>query len=135
MPDPGIPTASGARLQHDGGRLARFQLPEGRTIRVLCPVCDFEKKNFLGRLLSQSIGVIFELTQVDTGALFFPDSTQTQHNQTQLHKESSLFIVREMLEMLMVPLVTAGVSDDVAQDNRCRMAHKRWKMWRNRYHP
>ena len=35
LPDPGIHTASGARLQHDGGRLVTYQLPEGRTIRVL----------------------------------------------------------------------------------------------------
>ena len=33
--DPGIHTASGARLKHDGGRLVTFKLPEGRTIRVL----------------------------------------------------------------------------------------------------
>ena len=33
--DPGIHTASGARLQHDGGRLVTYKLPEGRTIRVL----------------------------------------------------------------------------------------------------
>ena len=33
LPDPGIHTASGARLQHDGGRLVTYKLPEGRTIR------------------------------------------------------------------------------------------------------
>ena len=96
---------------------SNFQKDEQSECFVLCAILKKKKKkqiSFLGRLLSQSIGVIFELTQVDTGALFFPDRTQTQHNQTQLHKESSLFIVREMLGMLMVPLVTAGVSDDVA---------------------
>ena len=35
LPDPGIRTASGARLQHDGGRLVTYKLAEGRTIRVL----------------------------------------------------------------------------------------------------
>ena len=35
LPDPGMNTASGARLQHDGGRLVTYKLPEGRTIRVL----------------------------------------------------------------------------------------------------
>ena len=35
LPDPGIHTASGARLQHDGGRLVTSKLPEGRRLRVL----------------------------------------------------------------------------------------------------
>ena len=35
LPDPGIRTASGGHLQHDGRRLVRFKLPEGRTSRVL----------------------------------------------------------------------------------------------------
>ena len=48
----------------------------------------------------------------DTGTLFFLDRIQTQHNQTQLHKEESLFFVKGML---MAILVTAGVSDDAAQ--------------------
>ena len=39
LPDPGIHTASGARLQHDGGRLVTHKLPEGRTIRVLFHAC------------------------------------------------------------------------------------------------
>ena len=34
LPDPEIHTASGARLQHDGGRLVTYKLPEGQTIRV-----------------------------------------------------------------------------------------------------
>ena len=49
--------------------------------------------------------------RADTGTLFFPDKIQTKHSQTQLHKEESLFFV---IRMLMAPLVTAGVSDDVA---------------------
>ena len=63
----------------------------------------------------------------DTGTLFFPDQIQTQHSQTQLHKEESLFFVKGML---MTLLVAAGVSDDVAQVLQCRLAHKRWNMWR-----
>ena len=38
--DPGIHTASGARLQHDGGRPVTFKLSEGRTIRVLFHACE-----------------------------------------------------------------------------------------------
>ena len=43
LPDPGIHTASGARLQHDGGRLVTFKHPEGRTVRVLFHACDVRK--------------------------------------------------------------------------------------------
>ena len=39
LPDPGIRTASGARLQHDGGRLVTDKLPEGRTLRELFHAC------------------------------------------------------------------------------------------------
>ena len=39
LPDPGIHTASGARLKHDGGRLVTYKLQEGRTIRVLFHAC------------------------------------------------------------------------------------------------
>ena len=39
---PGIRTPSGARLQHDGGRLVSFKLPEGRTIRVLFHACEVQ---------------------------------------------------------------------------------------------
>ena len=48
-----------------------------------------------------------------TGTLFFPDRIQTQHSQTQLHMEGSLLGVKVIP---MVPLVTAGVSDDVARE-------------------
>ena len=44
LPDHGIDTASGARLQHDGRCLVRFQLPEGRTIRAFFHACDVQKK-------------------------------------------------------------------------------------------
>ena len=51
--------------------------------------------------------------RADTGTLFFPGKIQTKHSQTQLHKEESLFIVKKML---VGPLPTAGVSDDVGQE-------------------
>ena len=38
LPDRGIHTGSGPRLQHDGGRLVTKH-PEGRTIRVLFHAC------------------------------------------------------------------------------------------------
>ena len=41
--DLGIHTASGARLQHDGGRLVTYKLPDGRTIRVLFHACAIQK--------------------------------------------------------------------------------------------
>ena len=54
LPDPGIHTASGERLQHDGRRLVRYELPEGRTIRVLFHVCAVQKPILsLGRLAQQ----------------------------------------------------------------------------------
>ena len=43
----------------------------------------------------------------------FIDKIQTRHSQTQLHKEESLSLVKKML---MVSLVSAGVSDEVAQE-------------------
>ena len=51
--------------------------------------------------------------RADTGTLFFPDKIQTKHSQTQLHKEESLFFVKGML---VAPLSTAGVSDELAQE-------------------
>ena len=51
--------------------------------------------------------------RADTGTLFFPDKIWTKHNQTQLHKEESLFLV---IGMMVAPLLTAGVSDEVAQE-------------------
>ena len=41
--DPVIHTASGARLQHDGGRLVTYKLPEGRTFRVFFHACAVQK--------------------------------------------------------------------------------------------
>ena len=57
--------------------------------------------------------------RADTGTLFFPDKIQTKHSQIQLHKEESLFFVKGML---VAPLSTAGVSDEVAQELQMPMA-------------
>ena len=38
-----IHTASGARLQHDGGRPVTHKLPEGRTLRVIFHACAVQK--------------------------------------------------------------------------------------------
>ena len=48
--------------------------------------------------------------RADTGTLFFPDKTQTKRSHTQLHKEE------RVKGMLVAPLSTAGVSDEVAQE-------------------
>ena len=40
---PGIHTASGARLQRDGGRLVTHKLREGRTLRVISFACAIQK--------------------------------------------------------------------------------------------
>ena len=75
--DLGIHTASGARFQHDGGRLVTFKLPEGRTIRVLFHACEVQKPIFsLGCLAQQ---VYWSDLRADTCTLFFLDKVQT-HN-------------------------------------------------------
>ena len=51
--------------------------------------------------------------RADTGTLFFLVNIQTKHSQTQLHKGESLFFVKGMM---VAPLSTAGVSDEVAQE-------------------
>ena len=56
LPELGIHTAIGARLQHDGGRLVGFKLPEGRTIRVLFHACDVQKPTL--SWLPRSAGVL-----------------------------------------------------------------------------
>ena len=108
---PVIHTASGVRLQHDGGRLVTYKLPEGRTIRVLFHACAVQKPIvFLCSLAQQ---VYWSDLRADTGTLFFLDKIQTKQSQTQLHKEESLFFVKGIL---VAPLSTAGVSDEVAQE-------------------
>ena len=90
--DPGIHTASGARLQHDGGRLVTYKLPEGRTIRVLFHACAVQFFFCLGRLAQQ--GYWSDL-RADTGTLFCPDNTQTKRSHTQLHKEEFVLCQRD----------------------------------------
>ena len=51
--------------------------------------------------------------RADTCTVFFPDKVQTNHSQTQLHKEESLFFVKRMM---FAPLSTADVSNEVAQE-------------------
>ena len=108
MPDPGLHTASGARVQHDGGRRLRTKHLEARTIRALYLACDVQKTIISLDSLAQH-GYCSDL-RADTGTLFFPDRIRTQPSH---HKEDSLFFVKGML---MAPLVTAGVSDDVVQE-------------------
>ena len=74
LPNPGIHTASGARLQDVGERLVTFKLPEMRTIRVISLEC-LDQQEYWNDL------------RADTSTLFLPDKIQTQHSQTQLHKE------------------------------------------------
>ena len=79
LPVPGLHTASGARLQHDGRRLVRFQLPEGRTIRVIVHACDVQQPTLSLSLsvvsLSWCGGVVFELPRVHFSLL-----TEFKHN-------------------------------------------------------
>ena len=111
LPDPGIHTASGARLQHDGGRLVTYKLPEGRTIRVLFHACAVQKPILsLGCLAQQEY---WGDLRADTGTLFFSDNIHMKHSQTQLYKEESLFLVKRTL---FAPLATVGVTDEVAQE-------------------
>ena len=111
LPDPGIHTASGARLEHDGGRLLTYKFPEGRTVSVLFHACTVLKPVLsLGRLAQQDY---WRDLRADTGTLFFLDKTQTKHSHTQLHQEESVFFVKRMM---VAPLTTAGVSDEVAQE-------------------
>ena len=58
LPDLGIHTATGARLQHDGGRLVTYKLPEGRTIRVLFHACAVQKPILSLGCLPQQGGVL-----------------------------------------------------------------------------
>ena len=87
-----------------------YKLPDGRTVRVLFHACAVPKPILsLGCLAQQ--GYCSDL-RADTGTLFFPDKTQTKRSHTQLHKEESLFFVKGMM---VAPLSTVGVSDEVAQ--------------------
>ena len=95
--DPGVHTASGARIHHDGGRLVIQTFR--RTVNSSAFPCVRGSKThtLLVVSLSRGSGVIFAQTQVH----FFLVKIQTQHSQAQLHKEESLFFVTGML---MAPL-------------------------------
>ena len=67
LSDPGIRTASGARLQHDGGRLVIFQHPDGRTLPVFFDACCIQTPILsLGRLAQQ---VFWSDLRADTSTL------------------------------------------------------------------
>ena len=82
LPDPGLHTASGARLQIDG-----------RTIRVIFHACDIRQPILsLGCLAQQ--GCWSDL-RADTGTLFFPDRTQTQQTQPNTVAQGRSFVLRQ----------------------------------------
>ena len=89
LPDPGIHTASGARLQHDGGRLVTYKLRE-KNEQFECLSTRVQFRNqfcLLAVSLSRGTGVIIVQT-LDT--LFVPDKTQTIRSHTQFvlcHKD------------------------------------------------
>ena len=102
LPDPGIRTAGGPRLQHDGERVVTYQLPEGRTIGVLFHACAVQKPILsLGRIPQHEYWTDL---RADTGTLFFPAKIQKKRGPTQLQKEESLLFVKGML---VAPLTTA----------------------------
>ena len=103
VPDPGIHCASGARLHTTRRRTTGvIQITRRTDSSSAFPrVCSAETNSVPWP--SRSAGVL----------LFFPDKTQTKRSHTQLHKEESLFFVKGML---VAPLSTAGVSDQVGQE-------------------
>ena len=88
-----------------------FKLPEGQTNRVLFHACAVQIPILSLGCLGQQ-GYWTDL-RADISTQFFLDKIQTKHSQTQLHKEESLFLVEGVL---VAPLSTAGVSDEVAQE-------------------
>ena len=91
------------------------------TQRVELASCKVQnKRSFLLGCLAQQ--EYWSDLRADTGALFLPDKIQTNTaKHSQLHKEENLFSVKGML---MAPLVTAGVSDDVAQELQMPMGQQ-----------
>ena len=87
LPELGIHTAIGARLQHDGGRLVRFKFPEGRDNPSAFPMRVMFKNQL-------SLGC---LALHEYWSDLRSDRIQTQHSQTQLHTEESLFSVKGTL--------------------------------------
>ena len=81
--DPGIHTARGARLQHDGGRLVTIKLPERLTIRVRFHACAVQKP--LPSLCCLAQQLYWSDLCADTGTFLFwqnPDETQPNHSCT-----------------------------------------------------
>ena len=105
LPDPGIHTASGSRLQHDGGRLVTYKLPEGRTIRV--HACAVQKPILSPGCLAQQI---FVQTLLHCSFL-----TRSGRN-TAKHSCTKKRVYSLSQGMMVAPLTTAGVSDEVAQE-------------------
>ena len=104
-------TYPGQKIPFPDFGVVTYKLPEGRTIRVLFHACAVQKPILsLGRLAQQRC---WSDLRADTGTLFFPDKIQTKHSHTQLHKEESLFFIKGMM---VAPLTTAGVSDELAQE-------------------
>ena len=95
--------AASARSNMIGESLLVFKLPQGRTIRVFFHAL-FKNPFSLCCLPQQWYWSDFCAAQVHC--------FQTQHSQTQWHREESLSVK----EMLMAPSVTVGVSDDLAQE-------------------
>ena len=83
--DPGIHTASKARLQHDGGHLVRFKLSRRTDNPSAFPCVRCSRTHALSLDCLGQQGYLSDL-RADTGTLFFPDEIQTQHSQTRLHK-------------------------------------------------
>ena len=114
---PGIHTASGARSQHDGGRLVTYKLPEGRTIRVLFHACAVQKPILsLGCLAQQGTGVIFVHTLVHCSFLTRFRRNTVKHSCTR----KSLFFVKGMM---LAPL---------SKSHKCQWVRRCWKTLRSR---
>ena len=111
LPHPGIHTASGARLQNGGGRLVTDKLPDGRTIRVLFHAFAVQKPILsLGCLAQQ--GHWSDL-RADTGTLFFMTRSRRKIAKHSCKRKT---YCSSLKGMLIAPLSTTGVSDEVAQE-------------------
>ena len=122
--DPGFHTAIGARVQHDGGRLVMFNLPEGRTIRAM-----FKNPSSLSVVsLSRGTGVIFAPTQVHSSFLTRSRPNTAKHSCT---REKLCSLSSGCWWCLWWHLVWVTMS---LKSYRFRLARKRWTMWRNRRH-
>ena len=80
-PDPGIHTASGARLQHDRGRLTNFQQDEQSEYFSTCVLCR-NQFCLLAVSLTSGTGVIFVQTLVHCSFLTRPRRKVATHSCT-----------------------------------------------------